>query len=56
MCLGGRAYADAYRRGEIQSDILDRLLEGAGSLEEVDFDDAARLITGRLEPLAAPAD
>ncbi len=49
-------YADAYRRGEIQSDILDRLLEGAGSLEEVDFDDAARLITGRLEPLAAPAD
>ncbi len=49
-------YADAYRRGDIQSDILDRLLEGAGSLDEVDFNAAARLITGRLEPLGEPAD
>jgi kynurenine 3-monooxygenase len=49
-------YDEAYRRGEIQADILDRLLEGAGTLEEVDFNSAARLITGRLEPLSEPAD
>lgn len=49
-------YADAYRRGEIQAEILDRLLAGAGSLEEVDFEEAARLIAGRLEPLFEPAD
>ncbi len=44
-------YTDAYRRGEIQAKILDRLLDGAGTLEEVDFDEAARLVTGRLQPL-----
>ena len=49
-------YADAYRRGEIQSEILDLLLAGAGSLEEVDFTLAERLIAERLEPLPAPPD
>ncbi len=49
-------YAEAYRRGEIQAEILDQLLDGAGTLEEVDFGVAARLITGRLEPLHPPAD
>jgi kynurenine 3-monooxygenase len=49
-------YADAYRRGEIQADILDQLLEGVGTLDEVDFVEAARLITGRLDPIHQPAD
>lgn len=44
-------YAEAYRRGEIQAEILDELLTGAGTLEEVDMEKAARLVTGRLEPL-----
>lgn len=49
-------YAEAYRRGEIQAEILDRLLDGVGVLEEVDFDEAARLIGERLEPIFEPAD
>ncbi len=49
-------YAEAYRRGEIQADILDTLLQGVGTLEEVDFGEADRLVTGRLEPLPDPAD
>ncbi|MEM1411061.1 MAG: NAD(P)/FAD-dependent oxidoreductase [Pseudomonadota bacterium] len=49
-------YADAYRRGEIQADILDELLAGAGSLDEVDFEKASSLIRDRLEPLFEPAD
>jgi kynurenine 3-monooxygenase len=49
-------YAEAYRRGEIQADILDQLLAGVGTLEEVDMDRAARLINGRLEPIFEPAD
>ncbi|MEE4175733.1 MAG: NAD(P)/FAD-dependent oxidoreductase [Xanthomonadales bacterium] len=49
-------YAEAYRRGEIQAEILDRLLDGVGTLEEVDFEAAARMITGRLEPIYTPAD
>lgn len=49
-------YAEAYRRGEIQEAILDRLLAVKGTLEEVDFDEAARLVTGRLDPIEAPED
>jgi kynurenine 3-monooxygenase len=44
-------YAEAYRRGEIQAEILDELLEGADSLEDVDYQAAAALITAKLEPL-----
>jgi kynurenine 3-monooxygenase len=44
-------YAEAYRRGEIQAGILDDLLEGTSSLEEVDYDRAADLIQRKLEPL-----
>lgn len=49
-------YAEAYRRGEIQAAILDELLDGAGTLDEVDFEQAARLIRGRLDPLEQPTD
>lgn len=44
-------YAEAYRRGEIQAQILDELLEGADSLEAVDYEKASELIRMRLEPL-----
>lgn len=44
-------YAEAYRRGEIQAGILDELLKGASSLDEVDFDRAAELIGSQLDPL-----
>jgi len=49
-------YADAYRRGETQAAILDELLEGAGTLDEVDFARADELIRERLEPLPACDD
>lgn len=41
-------YAEAYRRGEIQAGILDELLKGASSLDDVDFETAARLINDKL--------
>jgi kynurenine 3-monooxygenase len=44
-------YAEAYRRGDIQARILDELLEGADSLEAVDYEKAARLIEKELQPL-----
>ncbi len=44
-------YAEVYQRGLAQADILDRLLEGAGSLDEVDFELAARLVGGQLEKI-----
>jgi len=44
-------YAEAYRRGEIQAEILDELLERADSLDEVDFDRAAELVNARLVQL-----
>jgi kynurenine 3-monooxygenase len=45
-------YAEAYRRGEIQAQMLDDLLEGVAKLEEVDFERADHLISQRLEPLS----
>jgi len=44
-------YAEAYRRGEIQAGILDQLLANASSLDDVDYDKAAELITRKLNPL-----
>ncbi len=44
-------YAETYRRGEIQAQILDELLEGVEALEDVDYDKASRLIGERLDPL-----
>ncbi|NND44452.1 MAG: FAD-dependent monooxygenase [Xanthomonadales bacterium] len=48
------SYAEAFRRGEVQSDILDTLLEEANTLDEVNFARAESLVSERLAPL--PAD
>ena len=42
-------YAEVYRRGEIQAELLDSLLENAVTLDDVDYEKAARLIAERLE-------
>ncbi len=47
-------YVEAFRRGEIQADMLEALLEGVNSLEDVDFDNAARLIDEQLEKIKEP--
>ncbi len=44
-------YAEAKRRGEIQSGILDELIADAGSPDTVNYEKATSLITTRLEPL-----
>jgi len=44
-------YAQVYRRGEIQAEILDELLANASSLEDVDYDKAEQLIKAELIPL-----
>lgn len=44
-------YAEAYRRGEIQAEILDQLLDGAESLDDIDFENAAEMISAKLTPL-----
>lgn len=44
-------YAEAYRRGEIQAEILDELLANATSLEDVDYARAADIIERTLNPL-----
>lgn len=41
-------YAEAWRRGQVQAEILDELLRGRHNLSEVDMDRAARLICERL--------
>lgn len=46
-------YAEAYRRGEIQAQILDELLADAEALEDVDFALAGEIINTRLKPLVA---
>ncbi len=48
-------YALAQQRGKIQQEILEQLTEGAGSVENVDFDLAARMITQHLRPYAKEA-
>ncbi|MDX1381597.1 MAG: FAD-dependent monooxygenase, partial [Xanthomonadales bacterium] len=47
-------YAEAQRRGEVQADILDALMQDADTLEQVDMAEAARLIAARLEPIEEP--
>ncbi|MFZ1731262.1 MAG: NAD(P)/FAD-dependent oxidoreductase [Bacteroidota bacterium] len=48
-------YAIARDRGQIQQNILEELTREADTLDEVDFDRAARLITERLRPYAEEA-
>ena len=47
-------YAEAQQRGRIQAHILDRLLDGADTLDDVDWGAARDLIAAQLEPLAEP--
>jgi kynurenine 3-monooxygenase len=55
-------YAEAYRRGEIQQEILTELATGKASVEEVDFELAERLVCEKLSivdfdsPLSAPSN
>ena len=44
-------YAEAYRRGRTQAEILDELLKGKTGLAEVDLQQAARLVDERLAPV-----
>lgn len=46
------SYAEAQRRGAVQSEILDSLTQGKDTVTEVDLDLADRLVTERLPPLA----
>ncbi len=48
-------YAQVYRRGEHQANILDQLLAGTESLKDVDFELAARLIENQLNEISEPA-
>jgi kynurenine 3-monooxygenase len=41
-------YAEAFSRGQIQQEILDELVEGADSIEQVDFTKAEQLILQQL--------
>ena len=41
-------YADAKRLGSIQSEILNRLVEGIDNINDVDFDLAAKLVKENL--------
>ncbi len=44
-------YADAKRRGAIQSQILDQLAADCSALDEIDYEKAATLIESHLDPL-----
>jgi len=44
-------YTEAHRRGRAQADILDELLKGKKGLDEVDLQQAARLVDERLGPV-----
>lgn len=44
-------YAEAHRRGRVQAEILDELLQGKTLLTEVDLQQAARLVGERLSPV-----
>ncbi|NNE05785.1 MAG: FAD-dependent monooxygenase, partial [Xanthomonadales bacterium] len=41
-------YAEAYRRGQVQDQILERLLDGIDTIEAVDYAHAERLINDQL--------
>jgi kynurenine 3-monooxygenase len=45
-------YADAYRRGRIQQDLLDELTRAARYMEDIDWRHAGKLIAMRLPPVA----
>lgn len=47
-------YAEVYQHGRVQAALLDRLLENVNSLEEVDFELAARLVDGQLSDIRLP--
>ncbi len=47
-------YADAKARGIVNREILVALTEKATSLDEIDYDEAGRLIAARLPPAAGP--
>jgi len=46
-------YSEAHRRGVVQDEIMETLLDDAERVEDVDFDRAQPLIRERLEPLPA---
>ena len=46
-------YAEAHRRGRIQAEILDELLEGKSELADVDLSRASELVAERLVTAAA---
>ena len=48
-------YAEAYRRGRVQAEILDELLQGKQGLAEIDLGRAERLVRERLTPIPEPA-
>ena len=41
-------YTEAYERGQVQTGILNELLQGKDHLTEVDLEQAARLVSERL--------
>lgn len=45
-------YAEAYRRGEVQAEILDELTQSLGDADNVDLNLADRLVEEKLEPLS----
>ena len=48
-------YAEAHRRGRVQAEILDELLQGKQGLAEIDLGRAERLVRERLTPIPEPA-
>jgi hypothetical protein len=46
-------YATAYERGQLQQQVLDELSARIGHLEQVDWEQASRLVHSRLPPLSA---
>ena len=44
-------YSEAHRRGRVQAEILDELLQGKQELTEIDLGRAARLVRERLTPV-----
>ncbi|AOE50746.1 FAD-dependent oxidoreductase [Kangiella sediminilitoris] len=45
-------YAEAYRRGKVQNDILNQLTENSDSIEHIDWDQARQLVEQNLEPFS----
>lgn len=45
-------YADAYRRGKVQADILTQLSSGNDRIDDIDWQLAAQLVQDKLEPIS----